>query len=407
MKRQLPIQNRHTHLGAVLTTTAATFLLLGSINSAIAGKGGGGKPGGGDPPDPDPVEVPFHYQITWHDAEISGDVIDLRDVAPDGTVVGRFKPGGAYGSNIAFIRFPNGFDLNLENLLIEEEQVAADSRVTYAYRICDGLLLGLDIYDRDGRMYCGALKLNPDGTIGWFTAIEGLGGQDAILLDATEAGDFLIATGDFADGPGGGISFGGPTTLSVWNPAAGTTLTLPGPVEGGQTGWFYGSHISDHGTAFLGGTLYDFLSGEFVEVPGTATTLTPVALGDDGTAIAAIAGAQIKRNRSEPPSFARWIPETLQWETIISSSSLRGAYVNGSGEIAGSTSGGVFIFDDSYGLQSVNDMIAPSQASQWDTGADYLIYGLSDPIEEEGTPYSGVIVGREIGGSYFTLTPIP
>jgi hypothetical protein len=405
MKTRPLFQNRRTHLGAVLTTAAA-LLLLGSVNPAFAKKGGGGKPGGEDPPpDPDPVEVPFRYQITWHEAEFSNDIIDLSDVASDGTVVGRFKPDGVYGSNIAFIRFPDGSNMNLEDLLIEENEVAADSRVTYAYRICDGLLLGIDIYASDGRMYCGALKLNPDGTFVWFTAFEGLGGKDTILLDATEAGEFLIATGDFADGPTGGISFGGSTTLSVWDPAAGTTLTLPGPVEGGQAGWFYASSISDNGTAFLGGSLYDYVNGNFVETPTSDTTLTPVDLGDDGTAIAAIAGAQIKRNRWEPSSFARWIPGTAQWETIISSNSLQGkAYANGSGEIAGSTGGGIFVFHDDYGLQSVNDMILPSQVSQWNSGASFLVYGISDPIQD--APYSGVILGRESGGSYFTLTPV-
>ena len=415
MKIRPLFQNRRTHLGAVLTTAAA-FLLLGSVNPAFAKKGGGGKPGGEDPPpDPDPVEVPFRYQITWHEAEFSNDIIDLRDVASDGTVVGSVKPGGVYGSNIAVARFPDGpfsdgFDVNLEDLLIEATEVPADQvvdawRVTYAFRICDNLLLGVDLYDETGRMYCGAVKLLPDGKLDWFALLEDLGGNDAFLLDATEGGEFLIATGDFANGPTGGISFGGSTTLSVWDPAAGTTLTLPGPVEGGQAGWFYASYISDNGTAFLGGSLYDYVNGNFVETPTSDTTLTPVDLGDDGTAIAAIAGAQIKRNRWEPSSFARWIPGPGQWETIISASSLQGkAYINGAGEIAGSTGSGIFVFHDAYGLQSVNDMILPSQVSQWNSGASFLVYGISDPIQD--APYSGVILGRESGGSYFTLTPV-
>ena len=56
-------QGRRTHLGAVLTTVAA-FMLLGSITPAFAKRGGngGGKPGS-------EVEVPFHYQITWHAAD--------------------------------------------------------------------------------------------------------------------------------------------------------------------------------------------------------------------------------------------------------------------------------------------------------------------------------------------------
>lgn len=409
MKIRPLFQDRRTHLGAVLTTTAA-FMLLGSVDPAFAKKGGGGKPGGEDP-----VEIPFHYQITWHEAEFSTDVIDLRDVASDGTVVGSVKPGGVYGSNIALIRLPNGAEVNLEDLLIQADpidQVDDSWRVTYAFRICDDLLLGVDVYDETGRLYCGAVKLLPDGTLDWFALFEDLGGDDAFLLDATEGGEFLIATGDFDAHPQGSLSFNPDAIISVWNPATGTTRTLPTPIEGGQTGWFKGSSISDNGTAFLGGSLYgyDFGSDQWsiIDLPEVATTLSPADLSADGTAVAAIAGAPIRRNRTGPPSFARWVPTTNEWETIISASSLNGkAYINGRGEIAGSTSEGVFIFHNDYELQSVNNMIQMSQVSQWDTSADYLIYGISDPSQEEGAHESGVIVGREVGGSYFTLTPVP
>ena len=197
--------------------------------------------------------------------------------------------------------------MNLENLLIQSDptdQVDDAWRVTYAFRICDDLLLGVDVYDGTGRLYCGAVKLQADGKLDWFALFEDLGGNDAFLLDATESGEFLIATGDFDAHPQGSLTFNPDATISVWNPATGTTHTLPTPVEGGQTGWYKRSSISDNGTAFIGGDLYDYDLGNdewsLIDLPAVDTTLTPADLAADGTAVAAIAGAQIKRNRTGP-----------------------------------------------------------------------------------------------------------
>ena len=62
---------------AVLTATAATFALLGTVGISSAKKGGGGKPGGGeDPPPPPPPlgELPqispnaIEYEARFFDA---------------------------------------------------------------------------------------------------------------------------------------------------------------------------------------------------------------------------------------------------------------------------------------------------------------------------------------------------
>lgn len=380
-------------------------LCLGVSATAFAKKGGGGKPGGGDGGGEDPPAdpPPYYYQVSWITPQNAGDTISLRDVSPDGTVVGSFLPGGAYGSNIALIEFPDGTEIDLEELLQTTGLVPSNWRVPFAFRICDDLLLHLDIYDETERLYCGALKLNPDRSIAWFTLFGDPNGDDAFLLDASESGDFLIATGDFSAHSQGSLSFNPDATLHVWTPSTGATVTLPGPVAGGQGGWYSTSDISDYPAAVFGGEFHDLGTSQTLALPSTGTDIFTLDVGAEGTVVALIPGEQIRKNKYAPSTLARWNPGASEWETLLTGGGT--ALVGGSGQVALNSGGDLFVFDDTNQLQPVNDMIDPAQAGGWNPGDSVTLRGLSNPAG--GAAQGGVILGENASlGAYFILTPV-
>lgn len=397
MKKTLPQVKRAALTGstaalAILSSLALTFTTLAK-----------GKPGGGgeDPPAEPP---PFLYQVSWIAPQNASDTITLRDVAPDGTVVGSFLPGGAYGTNIALIEFPDGTEINLEDMLHTAGQVPATWRVTYAYRICDGLLIAVDVYDETDRLYCGALQLKPDRSLDTFTLFDVPNGDDAFLMDASESGDFLIATGDFSAHSQGSLSINNPAIVHVWTPSSGATITLPDPIAGGQGGWFFNSKlISDYPAAIIEDSFFEYTTSQTTSLPGSETAVTTLDLGADGTVVAHIEGPQLRRNKKGPSALARWNPGAEQWETLLTGGST--AFVGSTGEIAMGSSGDLFVFHDDYGLQSVNDMIDPAQAGSWNGSDSFTLRGLSNPLP--GDPFGGVILGEDTTtGGYFVLTPV-
>lgn len=397
MKRTLLPVKRAAATGS--TIALALVASLSFSHTSLAKKGG--KPGGGgeDPPADPP---PFYYQVSWITPQNAGDTISLRDVTTDGTVVGSFLPGGAYGSNIALIEFPDGTEINLEELLQTTGWVSSNWRVPFAFRICDGLLVHLDVYDETERLYCGALKLNPDKSIDWFTLFGDPNGNDAYLLDASESGDFLIATGDFEAHSQGSLSIGPEATLHVWTPSTGATVALPGPVAGGPGGWYYTSDISDYPAAVFGGEFHDLEGSQILALPPTGTDIKTLDVGAEGTVVAHIPGAQIRKNRYGPSTLARWNPGAADWETLLTGSGT--ALVGGTGEIAMGSGGNLFLFHDDYGLQSIDNMIDPAQSGGWNAGDSVTLRGHSNPLSTD--PFGGAILGSA-GADYFVLIPAP
>ena len=407
MKIRQLFQYRRTHLGAVLTTAAA-FLLLGSINPAFAKKGGGGKPGGGDPPtEPDPA--PFNYRVTWigdDTEENNRNYFRLYDVTAGGIAVGQFWPANVWNDAYPVIFLPGGDVVDLETLLIAAGKIAPGWRVREATRITDDLLITLPVWDLDGIVHTGALQLNPDGrSVKTFTLFSDPDGESAVPRDLSGDGEILIGASDIGGTPGdaGGYFTGNPATMYVWNPIAGTTVWISGQVQGGgATGW-WNSDISDYPAALLEGTFYDYTTDVTFPMPDPGTPVTLRDLSADGTVVALIAGAQIRRNRWEPTQLARWKPGDAQWETLVTGGT--NVLVNRTGEIAMTADGELLVFHDGYDLRSVNDLIHPADAGSWNNNATFTLTGISDPLPDD--LFGGVILGRESNrGSYFILTPV-
>ena len=152
--------------------------------------------------------------------------------------------------------------------------------------------------------------------------------------------------------------------------------------------------------------MFDLVAGAPIALPDPGTTVTPIQLGADGTVVANIAGAPIRKNRTAPPTLARWRPGDQQWETIITRGSA--ARVNSTGEIAVTASGELSVFQDDYGLLSVDDLIHPDQAGSWNKNATIMLRGLSDPLPGDST--GGAVLGMADGGTigpHFVLIPDP
>ncbi|WP_193214212.1 hypothetical protein [Luteolibacter marinus] len=379
--------------------TAVLGILLGC--SMFANALAKGKPGGGGNEAPPPVEVPFVYHVTWIDTENPNDVLNLRDVSPDGTAVGAIVPEGIYGSNVAVVSFPDGNLLDVQAMLHAENRIPATWRATYAYRICNNHLIALDLYDDSGSMYCGALQLNPDRTMAWFSYFADPGGADAALMDASESGDFLIASGEITDGPVG-IQFSQPADLHVWTPLAGTMFGLASDVPGMSGGW-YESSISDYPAALFDGGFVNYPASLVpIQLPDPGTGLTLLDVGADGTVVARIAGAQIRRNKYAPDTISRWSPTSGTWDPIYEGGG--NAFINASGEIAISSGGDLHVFQDAFGAINVNAMVNPTSGNGWAASNNHQLLGLSNKAGPDSK--GGVIVGKDLtAGRSFILTP--
>jgi hypothetical protein len=390
-------------------SAAALFAFL-TFPTALAappeGKGGG-KGGNNEEPPP----VPFRYQVTWIEAD-PADGLRMRDVSPDGTVVGAIIPGNVYGSNIAYVSFPDGTSLNVEELLKQNGVIGEAWRATLVYRICDGGLMAVDVYDDAGQMYCGALQLNADRSFGSFTLFGDPDGEDAILMDASEAGQFLIATAEFTDGPIG-VTFGGPADLHVWSPATGTSLLVKSNAPGGRYGW-WASSISDYPAAVWEKSFLPYESPTgVISLPDPDTAVELLDVGDDGTVVARVAGAQIRRNKSEPSVLARWNPGNpdAPWEPLVEGrNGLGEARVNKAGEIVMSADYDLLVLQDDFTAPiRIDDMIDPDdpESESWNPDNSVFLHGHSDPVD--ATAPGGLILGEDITADpnrFFILTPV-
>ncbi len=423
MKIRPLFQNRRTHLGAVLTTTAA-LLLLGSVNPAFAkpGGNGGGKPGGEDPPpDPEPDPAPVSYVLTWLPDNANGSTV--WDIDADGVAIGNLVPDGIFEDRFGVVSFPNRPELiDLEALASGHPDYPTGWRLTTAFTISDGLLISGDLYDpagREGRgeRHCFAMQLVDKGPaldpgISWFRVFSAsdVGGSPvagAVLYDASEHGDLSILT--HVENPDGSES-GSPY---VWRPADGapSATSVVGPS---------GAHGAINNSRDL---LWGGRDPQVINADTGAKTLLgnynggltlAKDISDNGVVVGEGPGG--KKRGQTLSQAVRYIDGG--WEAIAGAgTSSEAVKINSADQILGFSGSRLFLYSDgpAVGFRLIDDLLDPvlnsvSDLTTWDSAAaletsNPWLYSISDP---DASGYGHICGRRTINGldRGFILTPV-
>ena len=253
--------------------------------------------------------VPFRYQVQWFPVQSPDEFYYLFDVGSDGTVVGDVDPGADVARRYAMIQFPDGSEINLEELIRDAGQLPAGWRVVSARTLSDDLLIGLDVFDglpATSRLYAGAVKLKPDRSFDAFSYFEDPGGENALIMDSSDGGEFLVSVGAVRVTD----EIYGPASNVVWNPSTGRTIALPGNAV-----MSVANDISDDGMVLRGELLYPFLDPppiQAIPLPDSSGQIWPHDIGSGGAVVAWMEGAEETLD-----TVARWAPGSDGWETLV------------------------------------------------------------------------------------------